>query len=462
MENSKKTIDELIEAIVGAIGELAPNGSLVEKIGEERYLAILRKTVYSLPDRPSDVGMTAAQIKAAFYKPITDKEGSIYAEINRIAEELNLGGAQIEAVLTLMSELVAAIYNNSVDKTSFDDKMKEVAESLGKCVKRADGEGENIYASAGGKDQLVPISSEALPDTAVKRDNAGHVKVAAPDAEDDAVSLGYARRTFAQRGDVPTSVANALIGSEMGEAVALKDVSPIEHNLKVKISGVDNPEAVKVLAYGGNLADIYGFSTEGIQNVIYDRFLSNEFGTTISTTDAANSVEVIQTKSPNASDVTSYENGYFCIGIHNNFQDGDIVTVSFDVKITSNSLNATEGLVMSNGLNADRFELKNGRCSATLNWGNYNDRKYIEIRNAGCSAVFSNFQVELEGLSKYEPYKEPIEYAQGEEIKSIYPSTTLMTDTEGAVISVEYNRDINKAFEELMKIILSLGGNLYV
>ena len=391
----------------------------------------------------------------------------------------------------------------------------------------------------------------------------------------------------AGKSSISQEVSNALKGNASGAVVALKDVSPLEHNLGVKVESK-------------NLADIYGFSTEGIQNVNHGRFSSNAYGTTLSTTDAANSVEVIQTKSPNASNVTSYENGYFCIGIHNNLQDGDIVTVSFDVEITSNPLNATEGLVMSNGLNAERYELKNGRCSATLAWANYNDRKYIEIRNAGCSAIFSNFQVELDttatpytpyiadiesvkvlaqganlfkfntywsdtctykdgvvtqtvvdtatyirfavkdgnynhlamsdfltatgrfaipfvcekdvpniyivlsgsskdtamifyginlkagsyvfsanltnmtqgsvswkdmqierdSLSEYEPYKEPTEYAYGEEIKSIYPSTTLMTDTEGAVISVEYNRDINKAFAELQKAIISLGGNV--
>lgn len=62
--------------------------------------------------------------------------------------------------------------------------------------------------------------------------------------------------------------------------------------------------------------------------------------------------------------------------------------------------------------------------------------------------------------TEYEPYKEPIEYAQGEDIKSIYPTTTIMTDTEGAVVEVEYNRDLNKAFAELYQAIISLGGNV--
>lgn len=75
-------------------------------------------------------------------------------------------------------------------------------------------------------------------------------------------------------------------------------------------------------------------------------------------------------------------------------------------------------------------------------------------------------QIELGSVgTEYEPYITPIEYpvnADGsvDGVKSIYPSTTLMTDTSGAVIDVKYNRDINKAFEELCNAIISLGGNV--
>lgn len=44
-------------------------------------------------------------------------------------------------------------------------------------------------------------------------------------------------------------------------------------------------------------------------------------------------------------------------------------------------------------------------------------------------------------------------------VKSLYPTTTLMTDTEGVIIEAEYNKDTNKAFAELQQAILSMGGN---
>ena len=68
-------------------------------------------------------------------------------------------------------------------------------------------------------------------------------------------------------------------------------------------------------------------------------------------------------------------------------------------------------------------------------------------------------------VTSYEPYKEPTTHsisADGtvEGVASIYPTTTLVADTEGVVMDVEYNRDINKAFAELVNAIISIGGNV--
>ncbi len=50
-----------------------------------------------------------------------------------------------------------------------------------------------------------------------------------------------------------------------------------------------------------------------------------------------------------------------------------------------------------------------------------------------------------------------------ERVESLYPTTTLLTNNNGAIIEAEYNRDLNKAFaeleEKLTNAILSTGGN---
>lgn len=74
-------------------------------------------------------------------------------------------------------------------------------------------------------------------------------------------------------------------------------------------------------------------------------------------------------------------------------------------------------------------------------------------------------QLEYGTATEFEIYKTPVNYsidATGtvKDVTSIYPTTTLLTDTSGAVIEVNYNRDLNKAFEELIQAIISLGGNI--
>lgn len=67
-------------------------------------------------------------------------------------------------------------------------------------------------------------------------------------------------------------------------------------------------------------------------------------------------------------------------------------------------------------------------------------------------------------LTEYEPPESALEYTASsdgtvEGITSVYP-TTLTSDTTGVIVTAEYNRDLNKAFEELYNVIISLGGNV--
>lgn len=66
--------------------------------------------------------------------------------------------------------------------------------------------------------------------------------------------------------------------------------------------------------------------------------------------------------------------------------------------------------------------------------------------------------------TKYEAPLPEITYSVPEDgivtgIKNIYPTTTLLANKDNVVIDVEYNRDINKAFEELQNAILAQGSN---
>lgn len=107
-----------------------------------------------------------------------------------------------------------------------------------------------------------------------------------------------------------------------------------------------------------------------------------------------------------------------------------------------------------------------------------NSKGFVKISNKTITQIFvtnwsgatggsvDNIQLEVgKTQTDYEPYIEPKTYlinADGtvEGVTSIYPTTTITSDTEGVVFDVEYNRDINKAFAELHNAIISLGGNV--
>jgi hypothetical protein len=86
----------------------------------------------------------------------------------------------------------------------------------------------------------------------------------------------------------------------------------------------------------------------------------------------------------------------------------------------------------------------------------------LYLNNNKMLLELDTLQIEVgENVTEQEPYKGaayPVS-ADGtvEGVKSIYPCATLLTDTAGAVIDCEYNRDLNKAFLALQQAILALG-----
>lgn len=61
----------------------------INKISDKTKDLILRKSAKALPNNPSGRGMSAEEIKKAFYAPLTDTANSIVGEANRIVEEIN-------------------------------------------------------------------------------------------------------------------------------------------------------------------------------------------------------------------------------------------------------------------------------------------------------------------------------------------------------------------------------------
>lgn len=216
--------------------------------------------------------------------------------------------------------------------------------------------------------------------------------------------------------------SNALKGAASGTAVAL-DVSPIEHILKIKAtSDTADVSTAKVQRYGGNILSYPFYDTTKTSGGV--TFTDNGDGS-------------IHIKGTATADV------YFILARNVWFGDKKIDAIL-------------------------KNEATNGQYTVSK-WIFYNEgNELTSITVPSGQAIDETFypQVALgTTLPPYEPYRKPTTYdistnGTVEGVTSLYPTTTLMSDTEGVVLDVEYNRDINKAFAELQNAIISLGGNI--
>lgn len=237
--------------------------------------------------------------------------------------------------------------------------------------------------------------------------------------------------------------ANALKGAASGKSITMTDVSPIAHKMAVEVSGVENLTAVKVKTCGKNLIDFFNISAQ--QSITF----TNSDG------------------SPGT------KTGYLLNGL----SPGEKYTISFSFNNNSNICtflylyDIDENWILqpigyTNYLTTTQVESNPKTFTAA------EGHHYLITRGASYAITsaeidkFSTFQVEHgDNKTKYEAYITPTEYSVNDDgtvdnVESIYPNMTIYTETDGATIGCQYNRDINKAFEELQQAIISLGGNI--
>lgn len=174
----------------------------------------------------------------------------------------------------------------------------------------------------------------------------------------------------------------------------------------------------KVYKTQKNMAHVIGYSANTMNTTTSTRYVSNNFGTTISTINYTlpdTSVVVTQTQYPNTSVIYHYKNGYFCIGV-DNLVFGQRYDISFKISnITNNPLNAQ--------LNDLRISNPGGSINGNLTVDNNTgvvifknviydtlstipERCTFDIRNCGMSFTFSEFMVTPANKSDgvFEPY----------------------------------------------------------
>lgn len=170
---------------------------------------------------------------------------------------------------------------------------------------------------------------------------------------------------------------------------------------------------VPITVRGKNVLNTYGFGARNFNSPTAARYLTNDYGTTVSTTAPANLLTVTQTKTGNPSDPWNYVNGYFSMGLNDEIEDGKSYRLSCDIEIVNNPLDVKYIQVFVNGGNnyIANISIENGRGSCTFKYGSLKDlpnRKLLEFRNAGCSMNISNIMITKISDTDitYEPYQE--------------------------------------------------------
>ena len=234
--------------------------------------------------------------------------------------------------------------------------------------------------------------------------------------------------------------SNALKGNKSGSAILIDDVSPVTHDIEVKISSDTVPDltAVKVSRYGKNLITYPYF------------YASSTYAAGSTYTNNGITFTVNEDRSITANGTATAE-AFFCF---------------FDASLNS-------ALVSD----ADKFFVTLSGCPsggssttyflAQRNFGFKdigNGVKFQTGRGANSYAIIIKSGITVENLvfkpqlelgtkaTKYEPFITPIDYrpnADGmvDDVESVYPNMTLFTDIEGVTINCTYNVDTKKYIE---------------
>lgn len=237
---------------------------------------------------------------------------------------------------------------------------------------------------------------------------------------------------------------------------------------------VSDLSGVSLKKFGKNLFHCYGVSANSIENPGASCALSNTYGTTIDKTalsSASDVLTVTQTEHPNSTNLSSYTNGFFCIGLSDMIV-GQNYTLSFTFNKTDDPLSAMTEFKLHAYLNGSKFvpwqKVSANRFSLSFTWevsGARPDARYIEVRLSGMSGTFSAFQLEpLSTASAYVPWSAPTTYTVGadgtvQNLSAYEDVTTLAIDNEGTVLKTKYSRDLNAAFTEIQNAIIALGGS---
>ena len=186
---------------------MAENNQRIPKTSEAVRKAILRKSAYSLPNTPSDLGYTAEQIRRTLYKGFIDNENSVLSELDRVVDAANDAFAADDEKITEESSaranadaaLEGQITAEAGARASADSALDQ---KIAGCVEKAD-VSNILYGRDGSGECNYSVSVNADSNSVVKRTSRGDALVSFSATDDRAaINKAYADGRYTKRTDL--------------------------------------------------------------------------------------------------------------------------------------------------------------------------------------------------------------------------------------------------------------------
>lgn len=259
-----------------------------------------------------------------------------------------------------------------------------------------------------------------------------------PTSENAQSGKAVAEALKAERTYANNSFSGALRGSASGEAVRLTDVSPIEHEIKIKLTAESNHSdfsGVTLKRYGKNLLP-YPYKNTNIDYTFNGINYKVKSDGTVVLNGTAN------------------EQSYFILAG---------LVLNKGVYYLSGCPSGGEGSTYSIYFQYDNFSYYKADYGSGVKI-DINEKKNCAVAiNIGKNTTVSNliFKPMLEVGSKLTDFEErrtAVAYTPAADgtvtgVTSISPDTTFLSDTDGIIINAEYNKDLNKAISELYALV---------
>lgn len=376
----------------------------------------------------------------------SDTEGTklptIWNELEVIQAGAELCGSGSEPTPTAVSLIYDVAKNaektakDAIDEASKTGLYSDMAEKSKEAAEAAAKEANSALASARVEVRLAWDEAERAKEQA---------NLAAESAE----------IAKANTADIKKQCANAIRGRLFGASVSADDISPIEHELDLKVISKN----ILPKDYIGRT-----LSNNGITAVI-----NSDGGVTANGT--ANSKSFISL-TPYKDWFITEETAMFSgspqgLGLGLDTTARMILeTVQPDGSVAHNGSPTETTPSYVNGVIPKGSIVKRVYLSTAAGYTLDNVTFYPQLEYGTAITEFSSPSVDIEGVnvtvSDGENTQTGTADADGNVsgLISFSPNMTLTTDNAGAVIECAYNRDTNKVIEELTNAIISLGGNI--